>query len=384
MNNPSQKNRGWSRAQVALAFLVLTAAIACGLSIFSSASSLIGLSRSGFSVLFLPLLFSLVLSFLLDPLVTQLEKLCSRTGSIFIVYVLTIGLASLSILWMTPHWQDFWNNMGTDFPRYTTQVTVALKDIVAALHDRFPMIAEYDFPLKVRSWAEQSMATVFAHTPQSAMTVGSLMIIVPLFTFFFLRDGRKILRACVSLAPNRHFEMVRDLSYLVSRQLSQFVRGRIIEALIIGLVITAGLSLTDIRYASVLGIFAGVTNLIPYIGPIIGMVPGILIAFVDLGAGGQFWWIVILYILIAQVLIDNFILIPILISRVSNLHPLLVFFAIIVGGKLYGIIGMIIGVPILSVIKITLQEVRTYRRTFRLPESALESDRPHYQLDRNK
>jgi putative permease len=377
MSNSLQKNRGWSRAQVALAFLVLTAAIAGGLSIYSSASSLIGLSRAGFSVLFLPLLFSLVLSFLLDPLVTQLEKLCSRTGSIFIVYVLTIGLASLSILWMAPHWQEFWNNMGTDFPRYIAQVIESLKNIVAALHDRFPMIAEYDLPLKVRSWAEQSMASVFARTPQSAMTVASLMVIVPLFTFFFLRDGRKILRAVVSLAPNRHFEMVRDLSYLISRQLSQFVRGRIIEALIVGLVITAGLSLTDIRYAPVLGIFAGVTNLIPYIGPIIGMVPGILIAFVDLGAGGQFWWIVILYILIAQVLIDNFILIPVLISRVSNLHPLLVFFAIIVGGKLYGVIGMIIGVPILSVIKITLLEVRTYRRTFRLPESALESDRPH-------
>jgi putative permease len=377
MNIQTPKTRGWTRAQVALAFLVLTAAIACGLSVYSSASSLIGLSRAGFSVLFLPLLFSLVLSFLLDPLVTQLEKLFTRTGSIFIVYVLSLGLVSLSILWMTPHWQEFWRNIGTDFPRYTTQAIESLRNVVAALHDRFPIIAEYDFPLKIRSWAEQLMATIFAQTPKSAMKIGGLMVIVPLFTFFFLRDGRNILRACVSLAPNRHFEMVRDLSYMISRQLSQFVRGRILEALIVGMVITAGLSLTDIRYAPVLGIFAGVTNLIPYIGPIIGMVPGILIAFVDLGAGGQFWWIVILYILIAQVLIDNFILIPILISRVSNLHPLLVFFAIIVGGKLYGIIGMIIGVPIVSVVKIALLEVRTYRRNFRLPESALESDRPH-------
>ena len=377
MSRPVQRHRGWSRAQVALAFFVLTAAIACGLSIYSSASSLIGLSRAGFSVLFLPLLLSLVLSFLLDPLVTQFEKFFNRTGSIFVVYVLTLALASLSIFWMTPHWQEFWSNIETDFPRYTSQFIEALRNIVATLHDRFPVVADYEFPQKIRNWAQQLMAAIFAQTPKSAMKVGSLMVIVPLFTFFFLRDSRKILRACVSLAPNRHFEMIRDLSYLISRQLSQFVRGRVIEALIVGLVITAGLSLTDIRYAPVLGIFAGVTNLIPYIGPIIGMVPGILIAFVDLGVSGQFWWIVILYILIAQVLIDNFILIPVLISRVSNLHPLLVFFAIIVGGKLYGIIGMIIGVPILSVIKITLIEIRTYRRTFRLPESALESDRPH-------
>jgi len=377
MSNFAQKHRGWTRAQVALAFFVLTAAIACGLAIYSSASSLIGLSRTAFSVLFLPLLLSLVLAFLLDPLVTLLEKLCMRTGSIFIVYILALGLASLAVLWLTPHWREFWNNMGADFPRYTAQVIVALKKVIAALHDRFPMIAEFDFPGKVRIWMEQLMSAILAETPQSALKIGGLLVIVPLFTFFFLRDGRSILRACVALAPNRHFEMVRDLSYLVSRQLSHFVRGRIIEAIIVGLVVAVGLSFTDIRYAPMLGIFAGVTNLIPYIGPIIGMVPGILIAFVDLGVGGQFWWIVILYILIAQVLIDNFILIPILISRVSNLHPLLVFFAIIVGGKFYGIIGMIIGVPILSVIKIALLEIRTYRRTFRLPESSLEGERPH-------
>jgi len=197
--------------------------------------------------------------------------------------------------------------------------------------------------------------------PKSALRLGSLFILVPLFSFFFLRDGHRILRACIALAPNRYFEMAHDLSYLISRQLAQFIRGRIIEAFIVGLVVTVGL--------------AGVTNLIPYIGPLVGMVPGILIALVDLGMGGQFWWIVIVYFLIAQVLVDNFILIPVLISRVSNLHPLWVFLAIIMGGKLYGVLGMIIGVPVASVIKIIILEVRHYRRAFALPDAAIETDR---------
>ncbi len=377
MNAPIPSRRGWTRAQVALAFLVLTAAIACGLSVYSSASSLTGLFKTASSVLFLPLLLSLVLSFLLEPLVFQFEKLCSRTVSIFFVYIVMLGFGLLVSLWLLPHWQDFWANLGTDFPRYTAKLIDYLKELMANLHNRFPLIQSYDFPLKARDWAENLLATILAQAPQSAMRIGGLMVLVPLFTFFFLRDGRNILRACVSLSPNRHFEMIHDLSFLISRQLSHFIRGRILEALIVGVVITLGLSFTDIRYAPMLGIFAGVTNLIPYIGPIIGMVPGILIAFVDLGAGGQFWWIVILYILIAQVLIDNFILIPILISRVSNLHPLLVFFAIIIGGKVYGVIGMIIGVPIVSIIKIMILEIRTYRRTFRLPDSALEGERSH-------
>jgi len=105
------------------------------------------------------------------------------------------------------------------------------------------------------------------------------------------------------------------------------------------------------------------------------MIPGLLIALVDLGMGGQFWWIFIVYFLIAQVIVDNFLLIPILISRVSNLHPLWVIIAIVMGGKLYGILGMIIAVPIASIIKIVLIEIRQYRRAFALPDAVADGDR---------
>ena len=374
MNGPSPR-RGWTKGQVLLAFLVLTAAIASGLAIYSSATALIGLFREASTVLFLPLLLSLILTFLLEPPVSRFEKVCSRSSSIFVVYLLTLGICTVLAFWLVPQWNEFFANVGSDFPRYTETLTGHLKRLLETLHTRLPIIESYDLPNRFRDWAQQLLATILTGTPRSALKIGGLLILVPLFTFFFLRDGRKIRRAAVSLAPNRHYEMVHDISYLVSQQLSQFIRGRVLEALIVGLVVAIGLSFTDLRYAPILGLFAGITNLIPYIGPIIGMVPGLLIAFVDFGASGQFWWIVIVYVLIAQVVIDNFILIPILISRVSNLHPLWVFFAIIVGGKLYGVIGMIIGVPIASIIKITLLEIRTYRRTFRLPETAIEGER---------
>ena len=377
MRTYSSNRRGWTRGQLLLAFLVLTGAIACGLAVYSSATTFIGVTRTAFSVLFLPLLLSLVLAFLLEPPVARLSNYFNRTSSIFIVYLLVLVIFLAGTLWFLPQWQELWSNLGTDLPRYTARLTEFLKQLLETLHNRFPVIESYGLPIKVRGWGEQLLAAILTNTPQSAMKIGGLFVIVPLFTFFFLRDGRAIMRACTAMAPNRHFEMAHDLSHLVTRQLGHFIRGRILEAVIVGLVVTLGLSLTDIRYASVLGIFAGVTNLIPYIGPIIGMVPGILIAFVDLGVGPQFWWIVILYILIAQVLVDNFILIPILISRVSNLHPLWVFLAIIAGGKLYGVIGMIIGVPIVSIFKIAALEIRTYRRTFRLPEAALETERQH-------
>jgi putative permease len=376
MTMVSSQRRGWTRGQVLLAYLVLTASIASGIAIYSSATSLTNLSQTAFSVLFLPLLLALVLSFILAPLVRLIEKTgLGRTFSIFLVYLAVVSIGATAAVWFSPNWEALWGNLGTDLPRYAGKFTGYTKDLMELIHERFPQVQSYDLSAKITLWTQKILSATLAQTPGSALKVGGLLILVPLFTFFFLRDGRKILRAFVSLAPNRHFEMIHDLSFLISRQLAQFIRGRILEAFIVGLVVGLGLSLTDIRYASLLGLFAGVTNLIPYIGPILGMVPGLLIAFVDFGLSGQFWWTVILYILIAQVLIDNFILIPILISRVSNLHPLLVFFAIIVGGKLYGVIGMIIGVPIVSILKMTILEVRTYKRAFRLPETALDLER---------
>ncbi|PLX92245.1 MAG: AI-2E family transporter [Desulfuromonas sp.] len=358
-----------TRTQALLDYLVFTAAIATGLSLFSSASNILGLLRTASNGLFLPLLLTLVVTFLLDPLVNLFEgEKISRTTSIFIVYLLLAGIGTLLVSLILPHGMETWLALKQDLPRYTARFTSLLSDFQTRLHQLAPFVDGYDLPAKGRALAERFVAELLLQTPRSAMTLGSLLILVPLFTFFFLRDGQRMLRLGVALTPNRHFEMVHDLSYLISRQLSQFIRGRIIEAIIVGLVVTAGLACTDIRYAPLLGAIAGIANLIPYVGPIIGMIPGILIALVDLGIGGEFWWILTVYILIAQVIVDSFILIPIFISRVSNLHPLWVILAILMGGKLSGVIGMIIGVPVASIIKMTLIEIRHYRATFSLPD----------------
>lgn len=364
------------RVHYLLFYLTMTAAIASGLAIYFSASTILILVRNATAGLFLPLLLALILSFLLQPAVGFIEREeISRSTAILIVYLLLAGCGFLLVSFFIPQWQQTWASLQTDLPRYTARLITFLKELQATLLDRVPLIENYDLAGRVRHSAEQFVAQVLVQSPRQVLRLGSLMLLVPLFTFFFLRDGRKIMRAFIGLAPNRYFEMAHDLTALVTRQLSHFIRGRILEAAIIGLVVTAGLSLTDIRYAPFLGIFAGVTNLVPYIGPLIGMVPGLLIALVDLGMGGQFWWILIVYFLIAQVFVDNFLLIPILISRVSNLHPLWVIIAIVMGGKLYGVLGMIIGVPIASIIKIALIEVRQYRRAFALPDAVAEGER---------
>lgn len=372
----SLHRRGFTRAQLLLLFLALTAAIATGLAIFTSVANLLALVRAASAGLFLPLLLSLIATFLLGPLVQLIEgEKISRTTSIFTVYLLIALLVWGVISWFLPHVREMWTSLQADLPRYTARLIELVRQMESAQQRHLPFLDGYGLQDRARGILEETVAGVLAATPRSLLRIGGLILLIPLFTFFFLRDGQRILRGCIALAPNRYFEMAHDLSWLVSRQMGHFIRGRILEAFIVGLVVAVGLSFTDIRYVPLLGVFAGVTNLIPYVGPLIGLVPGLLIALVDLGLGPQFWWIVIVYLLIAQVIVDNFILIPILISRVSNLHPLLVILAIIMGGKLYGVLGMIIGVPVASILKIGIREIYLYRRAFSLPETA-DGERP--------
>jgi putative permease len=359
---------GMNRSQVAVLYLVLTTAIASGIAIYSSASTVTVLLKTATAGLFLPILLSLIVSFLLDPAVQFLEdKKINRTLGIFIVYLLLfLFIALLLLIIGPPNWKGMVLALKADFPRYTIRAIEYLSSWLTVIQQQFPFIKDYDIVNHLRSTSQAFFGLVLMETPRSAIRFGSLLLLVPLFSFFFLRDSHRIMRSLISLTPNRYFEMVLDIYAHISWQLAHFIRGRILEALIIGLVVWMGLSLTDIRYAPILAIIAGVTNLVPYIGPIIGMLPGLIIALVDLGMGGQFLWILCVYLLIAQIIVDNFILIPILISKVSNLHPLWVILAIIMGGKLYGVMGMIIGVPTVSIINIIIIEIRQYRRSFNL------------------
>ena len=362
----SDQSGGLNRAQVAVLYLVLTTAIASGIAIYSSASTFTTLLKTATTGLFLPIVLSLIVAFLLDPAVQYFEKRkINRTLSIFIVYLIITLLAILLLLIIgPPNWKGMAQALKADFPRYIARAIEYISGQLSVAQEHFPFLKNYDLAEQLRSAAQSFVGLILVGTPRSALRIGSLFLLVPLFSFFFLRDSRWIMRSLISLTPNRYFEMVLDIYARVSWQLAHFIRGRILEATIIGIVVWMGLSLTDISYTPILAIVAGVTNLVPYVGPIIGMIPALVIALVDLGIGGQFWWILCVYLLIGQIIVDNFILIPILISRVSNLHPLWVILAIIMGGKLYGVLGMIIGVPIASVINIIFIEIRRYRRTF--------------------
>jgi putative permease len=191
--------------------------------------------------------------------------------------------------------------------------------------------------------------------PGYIKTFVTVMLLGPFLAFFMIKDGRIAHRTVMGLVPNPLFETALNLQHQINFQIGQFIRARIIESLIVGLVTAAGLLIVGMPYAVLLGIFAGVTNFIPYLGPILGAVPAFLVAMISGFTPLMISMVALVYI-VAQ-LIDAGVLIPLMVAKIVDLHPVTVIVVIIAGAQVMGVLGMIICIPVAATLKVTLNTI---------------------------
>ena len=196
---------------------------------------------------------------------------------------------------------------------------------------------------------------IIFNVPDILKSVLEWILLVPLFLFFYLKDSRTIKQTILRLTPNSIFERFYYLSHQFNKQLSDYIFAKFIEASIVGIIITSGLLIIGVRFSFLLGLIAAVTNIIPYVGPIFGAIPAIVLGLAEYGPGGVFGAMMILYI-IAN-LIDLALVFPILVSKIVDLHPLLVVTSVILGSHFLGVIGMVISIPCVAALKLIFHEI---------------------------
>jgi predicted PurR-regulated permease PerM len=167
-----------------------------------------------------------------------------------------------------------------------------------------------------------------------------------------LKDSRALKKFVVQRIPNRYFEMSLSLIHKATLQLGRFIRGQLLDATIVGIMAMIALSLLNLRYALLIGALAGMFNMIPFLGPIIGCIAAIMVSVIDTGSFAGVLPIIVAFAVIK--LIDDVIVQPAVVSKSVELHPVVVIVAIFVGGHIGGILGMIVAVPLVSVIKETI------------------------------
>lgn len=310
------------------------------------------------------IIISVLIAYILDPIASSLEsKGLNRSVStilIFAFFLLLISVISWKII--PTVFSDLLSLQKNLNPGASENLFIQIENY---LRENFKFINLGDF--NIQSEINNFFAGFTRQIISFAANLVSLIstvIIIPFVTFFLLKDGRDMKKLLISYIPNRYFEMSLNVLHKMDRQLGGYLRGQFIEALVVGTLAILALWILGVKYFILIGVFAGLANFIPYVGPVAGAIPAIFVAITN-GADSNLIIYIILAFTIIQ-LIDNVVMQPLVLSKSVNLHPLIIVLAILVGGKFFGILGMFLAVPAAGILKVTSSELYKGIRKFNI------------------
>lgn len=177
------------------------------------------------------------------------------------------------------------------------------------------------------------------------------IVLVPILVFFFLKDREVILAWLADFLPNKRPILVKVWEEM-NGQVANYVRGKVIEILVVGIVSYLCFVILGLNYAALLGLLVGLSVLIPYIGAAVVTIPVTMIAYFQWGLGSEFYTLFIVYSVIQA--LDGNVLVPLLFSEAVNLHPVAIILAVLVFGGLWGLWGVFFAIPLATLIKAVL------------------------------
>ena len=302
-----------------------------------------------------------VINYMIGPFINWLERLQVPRGlAVLVIFGVSAIFIFLGIYLVVPLVVDQLQQLLQEAPK----LQIDLLALIVKTEHHFKIFFrtnDINFSRAINTWLLDKSSLLSTLVPSIISHSFTVLLLAPLFAFFMLQDGRAISRSLLSLVPNNLFELALNLLHQINDQVGGFIRARFLEAAIVGAVVWVGLLAVAFPYATLLAIVAAVTNLIPYIGPVIGAAPAIAIALISPDAHladpiGLNVLIVCSIYFVAQ-LIDMLIIIPLVVAKIVNLHPALVIIVIIIGAQLMGVLGMMISIPVASVIKVTLTAI---------------------------
>lgn len=301
--------------------------------------------------LLLSFVLAFVINYMLTPPVNALErKGISRKAGVLLLFTIIGILAAFFTIKALPGIVGQIQSFKSELPKYSSGLTDLFSRVEKALEAFFPNFLNIDFGRKTGSILTSFSAGFFDNLPRVLSTSLSVIIMAPLLAFFMLIDGRAALKKLLAIVPNPFFETALNLLYQINIQIGGFIRARLLEALIVGFVVWTGLFFIGFPYAVLFAVFAGLTNLIPYIGPVIGTIPPVLVSAIN-GAGPMEIITLISVFVFAQI-IDAVVIVPMVVARIVDLHAVIVIIVIIFGAQVGGILGMVISIPVTSIIKL--------------------------------
>ena len=329
-------------------FLLLLGAIYIGVQAFPYVSNALVL-----------LLVSVLLSSILGPFVNILERRqVPRTAAALVVLLIFLFAIVLAFRFLIPAVRE--QAVAINELIQSQEPVELLESFQVWISDKLPAAAaaeieKIDFSGRVNTFFSDFLSGSVSLLFNIAGMISSLFIVIVL-TFLLMKDSRKLTKSIIGLIPNKYFEPGLNLADKIQTQLSNYIRGQFTDAIVVAILSIIGLWILDIKYFVFIGLIAGLANLIPYIGPVAGAIPAMLISIIN--NPGEPITLVYIAIMFAVVqMIDNSVVSPAVMSKSVNMHPISVIIIIIIGGNLMGAFGMLIAVPTAGIIKVTFEQI---------------------------
>jgi predicted PurR-regulated permease PerM len=320
-----------------------------------------------------PLGLALVIIYTLNPLITRIERWrIPRAISTLATYVVVLGSLVLVVIALIPLVSRQVDNFREDWPEFRVEMVRTVQDAGQDIEDRFgteidttqvscllgadelegpdlPTVSECDQVTRDFRERVSEQAGRLVEFGSSALEVLLVLVVGPLIALYLLIDLPDLRRDFVNLIPEEHRNEVLDVGSKVGRAVGGFFRGQLLVALIVGVLSSLGFWLIGLPFWLIIGGLAGLTNLIPLVGPFIGGGLGFIVGAISEGFGLGLQ--AVLVALVVQQL-DNHLISPKVMQRTVNLHAATVMLALLAGGTLAGIWGVLLAVPTIAVIKI--------------------------------
>ncbi|MFP7300531.1 AI-2E family transporter [Neobacillus niacini] len=308
-----------------------------------------------FSTIFFPILITGFLYFLLNPVVNFLQRhKVPRLLAIIIIYVVFILLCVLAIGNLIPAITKQFTALANELPVYADKTMQFIDNVMKSSEFKWVMDEQKDLLETV-----QERLIEFANTLPNTITgsitnilgvitnIAIILVTVPFLLFYMFKDGHRFPSAISKFLPNAYRAEGLSILKETGDTLSAYIQGQVTVALAVGTLAFIGYLIIDLPFALVMALIVAFTNIIPYIGPILGGAPAVIVALFDSPTKAL---LVVVVILIAQQVEGN-VLSPLILGKSLDTHPATIIIILLVAGNLAGVLGMVLAIPFYAVIK---------------------------------
>lgn len=349
-----------------LFLLIIIFLIGCTIFVYDKISFIFEPLNVLVEVIILPGVLGVILYYLLRPLLKLLVRWkVPRALGILILYLLVGAAVTVVALLVYPFLRDQFTNLAQEFPVVFMSFADQILSFINNSHfDEYFQSINVDYNDVLTNFTDDLVTTVKDTMSSLASGVASgitgfvsaltgivlSLVIVPFITFYLLLEGEKMPRFILRLFPPRMRVRIGEVLHDMDKQISSYIQGQILVSFCIGSMMTIGFLIIKMPYALLLGFLAMITSVVPYLGPAIAVTPAAIIAIVNSP------WLLLKLIIVWTIvqLIEGKFISPQIMGKSLSIHPITIIFVLLTAGSLFGVPGVVLGLPGYALIKVLL------------------------------